>query len=107
MTDTTLRLRRPVRPARSTLRTFQHPNAHLPALIHCHGRSQRVVIRRTSREGITVEHATGLRPQERVQVQLFSTRSLSAAVVWSVAGYCGVAFDTPLADDDPLLLSQY
>lgn len=75
--------------------------------MHCHGRSQRVVIRRTSRQGMTVEFASGLRPHDLVRVQLFSNRTLSGVVVWSVAAYCGVAFDTPLADDDPVLLSQY
>lgn len=107
MTRRTLSFRWMGRPPRSALRAFQHPKAALPALVLCHGHSQSVVIRSVSRDGITVEYATGLQPQDHVQVQLFSTRTLSGAVVWRVAAYCGVAFAAPLADDDPLLLSQY
>lgn len=107
MTDSTLRLRRPVVAGRSNFRTFQHPSAELPALMHCHGRSQSVVIRRISREGMIVEYASGLHPRDAIKVQLLSNRTLSGSAVWSVAAYCGIAFDTPLADDDPLLLSQY
>lgn len=107
MTDSTLRLRRPIVTGRCNFRTFQHPSAELPALLHCHGRSQSVVIRRISREGMTVEYAFGLNPKDVVGVQLLSNRTLSGSAVWSVAAYCGIAFDTPLADDHTLLLSQY
>jgi hypothetical protein len=106
MTDSALPLSLPVGSARSNFRTIQHPSAELPALMHCHGRSQSVVIRRISREGMTVEYASGLKLGDPLMVQLFSNRTLAGSTVWSVAGYCGIAFDTPLADDDPLLLSQ-
>jgi hypothetical protein len=75
--------------------------------MYCHGRSQSVVIRRISREGMTVEYASGIHPKDAIRLQIFSNRTLSGSAIWSVAAYCGIAFDTPLGDDDPLLLSQY
>lgn len=55
---------------------------------------------------MTVEYACGLRPGDAVSVQLFSNRTLSGSVLWSIAVYCGIAFATPLAEDDPVLLSH-
>jgi hypothetical protein len=92
---------------RSNLRTFRQPSAELPALMNFHGRAQTVTIRSISREGMTVEYACGFHPGDAVSLQLFSNRTLSGAVLWSVAAYCGIAFAAPLGEDDPVLLSQY
>ena len=106
MTETLLRLRG-AKSARSNLNIFRQPSAELSALLHFRGRAQTVTIRSISREGMTVEDACGLQSDDAVSVQLFSNRTLSGSVRWSIAAYAGIAFATSLAEDDPVLLSQY
>lgn len=106
MSDTSLRLRK-AKTARSNVRAFLQPNAEVPALLCFRGRAQSVSVRSVSRAGMTLEYACGLQAGEAVSVQLFSSRTLSGRVRWSLAAACGVAFATPLAEDDPVLLSQY
>jgi PilZ domain len=106
MTGTLLRPRR-AKSTCSNLSTFRQPSAELAALLNSGDRAQSVTIRSISREGMTVEYARGLQPGDAVRVQLFSNRTLMGAVRWSLAAYCGIAFTAPLAEDDPVLLSQY
>ena len=51
-----------------------------------------------------LKNAFGLVPGDVISVELLSSRRLGGNVVWSVAPYTGIAFDEPLAEDDPLLV---
>jgi len=73
------------------------------AILHSHGRLQCVAIRDISRGGIKLENAFGLSPEDVVTVELLSRRILDSTVVWSVAAFCGIEFDQPLAEGDPAL----
>jgi len=84
-------------------RAFTPRNTWVHALLHCRGRTQSVVIRDVSLGGMKLEFAFGLVPGDEVEVELTSARKLQGTIAFSVAAYCGVAFPTPLAEDDPLL----
>jgi len=42
-------------------------------------------------------------PGEAVTVELLSRRTLESMVAWSVAAFCSIEFDQPLAENDPAL----
>lgn len=92
-----------------TRRTFaarQPFKRHAPtqhALLQAHGKVQCPSIRSISRSGIKLDGAFGLQPGDVVDVKLPSQLTVSGKVDWSVAGFCGVLFDQPLAADDPAL----
>jgi hypothetical protein len=50
-----------------------------------------------------LENVLRLMPGDVVTIELLSSRSLVGTVVWSVASFCGVEFETPLVGDDPLI----
>ncbi len=77
------------------------PTRH--ALLQANGKIQGPSIRSITRSGIRLDGAFGLQPGDEVTVRLPSQQSVSGTVEWSVAGFCGVAFTHPLAEDDPAL----
>lgn len=76
------------------------------AIVHCRRRFQSVVIRDISPGGMKLENVLGLMPGDVVTIELMSSRSLVGTVTWSVASFCGIAFETPLAGDDPLIQAE-
>lgn len=84
-------------------RTFERCNTWVHAQLHTADRTQTIVIREVSQAGMKIEYAYGLMPGDRVTIELAPSRVLEASVAWSVATYCGVEFDSPLAEDDPAL----
>jgi len=62
-----------------------------------------VDIRGISRTGVKLDAAFGLKPGDAVTVELLSRRTLDGSVVWSVAAFCGIELDHPLAENDPAL----
>lgn len=60
-------------------------------------------IREISRTGVKLDAAFGINPGDAVTVELLSRRTLEGTVVWSVAAFCGIEFDQPLAENDPAL----
>ncbi|MFN3625625.1 MAG: hypothetical protein ACK4TP_16370 [Hyphomicrobium sp.] len=82
------------------------PPFHAPtryALLQAHGKVQCPSIRSVTRSGIRLDGAFGLCAGEAVTVRLPSEKTVSGTVDWTVAGFCGIAFAEPLAEDDPAL----
>lgn len=73
------------------------------ALLQAHGKVQCPSIRSISRSGVKLDGAFGLQPGDAVSVKLPSQLTVGGTVEWSVAGFCGIVFDHPLAADDPAL----
>lgn len=74
------------------------------AALCANGTTQCVSVRSISRTGVKLDRAFGLQPGDAVSVKLPSQEKLAGVVEWSVAGFCGIRFDQPLAEDDPALL---
>jgi hypothetical protein len=73
-------------------------------MLQARGTLQCPSIRSISRNGIKLDGAFGLQAGDVVTVKLPTEHALSGTVEWSVAGFCGILFAEPLADDDPALL---
>lgn len=86
-------------------RTFARCNTWVHAQLHFGNRTQSIVIRDVSSGGMKIEYAYGLTPGDAVTIELACARKIEAIVDWSVATYCGIEFVTPLAEDDPALIS--
>ena len=90
----------------SERRSFARQKIRWDAVLQLHGRFQRIIIHNISQSGMKLKNAFGLVPGDVVSVELVSRRKLEGTVMWSVAPYTGIAFDEPLAEDDPLLVSR-
>ncbi len=75
------------------------------ALLQAHGKVQHPSIRSVTRGGIRLDGAFGLNAGDPVSVKLSSQHTVDGTVDWSVAGFCGVVFAMPLAEDDPALIA--
>ena len=84
-------------------RPFDRHAATQHAILHSHGRIQCVDICGISRRGVKLDPAFGLKPGDAVTVELLSRRTLEGTVAWSIAAFCGIEFDQPLAENDPAL----
>jgi len=84
-------------------RPFDRHAATQHAILHSNGRIQCVDICGISRRGVKLDPAFGLKPGDAVTVELLSRRTLEGTVAWSVAAFCGIEFDQPLAENDPAL----
>jgi len=73
------------------------------AILHCYDRVQTVLIRDISAGGVKIQNAFGLVAGDSVRLELLTRRAFEGTVAWCVAPYCGIKFNTPLAEDDPLL----
>ncbi|MCZ7594564.1 MAG: hypothetical protein M5U16_06320 [Hyphomicrobium sp.] len=73
------------------------------ALVYARGTRQCATIRSISRHGIRLDGAFGLEPGDAVTVELPSMPAIDGKVEWSVAAFCGIAFNSPLAETDPVL----
>jgi len=73
------------------------------AILHSQGRLQCVDLHDISRGEVKLDGAFGLKPGDPVSVELLSRRTLDGTVTWSVAAFCGITFDQPLAENDPAL----
>jgi len=85
------------------LRKFSRQLVNIRAFLHFGGRFQSTLIRDLSQSGAGLRGAVGVIPGDRVNIELLDGRSISGKVKWWLAGNCGVAFDTALEDNDPLL----
>ncbi len=90
-------------PAARKQRSFERHEISMRALLHFRARYQSVLVRDVSPGGMKLEKAFGLMPGDIVTVELLSGRALQAKVMWSVAPFCGLAFENPLDLQDPLL----
>jgi len=90
---------------RSKRPLFEQQDSIRHAILHSHGRLQCVAIRQISRRDIKLDNAFGLAPGDIVTIELLSRRTLHGTVTWSVAAFCGIEFDRPLADNDLALTS--
>jgi len=66
------------------------------AMIEARGCVQYPSIRSLSQSGIRLDGAFGLQPGDAVSVKLPSLEAVSGTVEWSVGGFCGIRFDSPL-----------
>ena len=87
-------------------RIFDRQQTSLDAELQVHDRFQRITIQNVSQGGMQLRDAFGLMPGDVITVELLSRRTFDGTVMWSVAPYTGIAFDKPLADDDPMLLGE-
>jgi hypothetical protein len=82
---------------------FKRSAATRPAILHAHGRQQCVDIHDFSSADMKLDRAFGLKPGDPVTVELLSRRTIRGTVAWSVAAFCGIEFDQPLAENDSAL----
>jgi len=75
----------------------------MDAMLHLHGRMQRVTIHNISRGGMKLKDAFGLTTGDVVTAEFLSHHAIGGVVVWAVAPYTGIAFDNALPEDDPLV----
>lgn len=85
-------------------RPLERREAPRHAILHSHGRLQCVDMREISRGGVKLDRAFGLKQGDVVSVELLSRRILNGTVAWSIAAFCGIVFDQPLAENDPALM---
>jgi hypothetical protein len=84
-------------------RTAERHAIRKHAILHCHDRTQSVLIRDISVGGMKIQNAFGLIDGDTVRVELLTRRAFEGTVAWSVPPYCGIKFNSPLAAGDPLL----
>jgi len=84
-------------------RSFERHETKMRALLHFRARFQSVLIRDVSHGGMKLERAFGLMPGDIVMIELLSGRTFLGKVIWSVAPFCGLAFEKTLDQHDPLL----
>ena len=84
-------------------RIFERRETSVRATAHYRGRAQSVLICNISAGGVRLDNALGLLPGDHVAIDLPPSRSIEGTVVWSSLPFCGVEFESRLADDDPLL----
>ncbi len=84
-------------------RLFERQPTRMRAIVHFRAHFQSVLIRDVSTGGMKLEKAFGLIAGDSVTIELLSGRSLQAKVIWSVAPFCGLAFEKTLDQRDPLL----
>jgi len=89
--------------ARMPARHLNEHRAPRHAILHSQGRVQCVDLRNISRSEVKLDGAFGLKPGDPVSVELLSRRTLHGTVAWSVAAFCGITFDQPLAENDTAL----
>jgi hypothetical protein len=87
-------------------RPFERRQTGVEAILQVHGRFQRIIIHNVSQGGMKLKDAFGLMAGDIITVEVLSRRVLDATVVWSLSPYTGIAFDQPLADDDPVLSGE-
>jgi hypothetical protein len=92
--------------ARAHGRASERHGIRKHAILHCHDRVQTVFIRDISAGGVKIQNAFGLMTGDPVRLELLTRRAFEGTVAWSVPPYCGVRFHTPLAEDDPLLVTH-
>jgi PilZ domain len=88
-----------------TRRNFERRSTWVQAVVHFEDKHQSIIVRDVARGGIKIEFAYGLTAGDEISIELMSGRFLQGTVAWSLAAYCGVAFHTSLAEDDPVLTS--
>ena len=84
-------------------RAFERHDTRMRALLHFRARYQSVIVRDVSPGGMKLEKAFGLMPGDIVTIELMSGRAFQGKVMWSVAPFCGLAFENTLEQQDPLL----
>ncbi len=84
----------------------KHPRfpTNIRALLYCRHRFQTTVISDLSQGGARLTGALGIMPHDNVTIQLLNGREIKGTVLWWLNGHAGLAFKTPLAENDPLLL---
>jgi PilZ domain len=73
------------------------------AILTCHDREQSITIRDISAGGMKIQNAFGLAPGDTVRIELLTRRGFDGKVAWAVSPYCGIKFNTPLSETDPIL----
>jgi PilZ domain-containing protein len=84
-------------------RRFERETIRKNAILYSHDRMQSVLIRDISCGGMKIQNAFGLMPGDATRIELLTRRCFEGTVAWSVPPYCGIKFDKPLTEDDPLL----
>jgi len=84
-------------------RLFERHETKVRAISHVRDRFQSVLIRDVSSGGIKLEKAFGLVSGDIVTIELLSGRTFQGKVMWSVAPFCGIAFENTLYQHDLLL----
>ena len=84
-------------------RAFERCDTRMRVLLHFRARYQSVIVRDVSPGGMKLEKAFGLMPGDIVTIELLSGRAFQGKVIWSVAPFCGLAFENTLEQQDPLL----
>ena len=90
-------------PSTTEARKFKRETIRKNAILYSHDRMQSVLIRDISCGGMKVQNAFGLMPGDAIRIELLTRRSFEGTVARSVPPYCGIKFDKPLTEDDPLL----
>ena len=86
------------------LRSHERYSVNIKALLYLRDRFQTTTIRDVSIGGARLEGAYAVVPGDGIVLQLNNGRKLSAVVKWWICGRCGIAFDSPLMANDPILI---
>lgn len=89
-------------PRESILRKFPRQPVHIRALLYKGETFQPTLLQDLSRGGAGLQGATGIVPGDKISIQFLDGRVVTGEIKWWLAGNCGAAFDTQLAEDDPL-----
>jgi PilZ domain len=95
-----------VPPALAEDRSSARRSVRKHAILHCRDRVQTVLIRDISAGGMKVQNAFGLFAGDPVRIELLTRQTFEGTVAWSVPPYCGIRFNTPLREDNPLLTTN-
>ena len=94
-------------PEKSGVRLFrshERYTVNIRTLLHLRDRFQTTTIRNISIGGACLERAYAVLPGDHITLQLNNGRKLVARVIWWAYGRCGIAFESPLPESDPLLV---
>ena len=76
------------------------------AILYSRNTFQSSVISDLSVDGAGLYGAAGIAPGDAVTIKLLNGRELFGKVVWWLDGKCGVEFDRPLRENDPIFRSK-
>lgn len=78
-------------------------HVQLPCIIECKGKEHRALVSNISAGGVGIERTPPLSPRSVVVIEI-KERCFTGRVVWVSASSAGIKFDTPLREEDPLLV---
>ena len=92
--------------SKSLLRRHKRIPVTIRAVLYRKEKFEPVTIRDISAGGARLHGCDCLMYNDRIMIKLMSGRGLAARVRWWLGGACGVQFEIPLSELDPLLFGR-